>query len=360
MNFFLKNLSYVKDSVLSRLCLTIVMLLILSGCDPAMLPTPPPGPDTPVLPDSASLISDINDFDIPPDTQQVNEPETSAVLSVIINTTNARANIRGEPSLNSPVTAKGEPGAVYQVISKSADDTWWQICCIPGPNDAEGAATEYAWISDSVVEVADYEDSVVLDTATLYPLFTENMDSRWSVDWICGSDRCEVNQCEANVYARVYDYPNQSWLPVEHRVIWDETCFSEDSWVFEIDQYNGSERTGQYNQNFLYSYWIGKDPGTPNGVYSLDDGRNMAVWCSGPYTVEIDEGDGWTTVYEGETCHEVKTGMLVLLDYTKRWLFTGEFDGEAYERAYFGDSEQLTQYLTYTNADLLLVQPKTP
>ena len=336
------------------------MLLILSGCDPALLPTPPPGPETPVLPDSASLISDINDFDVPSTTERQATPENSAVLSVIIKTTNARANIRGEPSLNSPVTAKGEPGTVYQVISKSADDTWWQICCVPGPNDAEGAATEYAWISDSVVRVANYEESVVLDTATLYPLFTESMDSRWNVDWICGSDRCEVNQCKANVYARVYDYPNQSWLPVEHRVIWDETCFSEDSWVFEIDQYNGSERSGQYNQNFLYSYWIGKDPGEPNGVYSLEDGRNMAVWCSGPYTVEIDEGDGWTTVYEGETCHEVKTGMLVLLDYTKRWLFTGEFDGEAYERAYFGDSEQLTQALTYTNADLLLVQPKAP
>jgi hypothetical protein len=40
------------------------------------------------------------------------------------------------------------------------------------------------------------------------------------------------------------------------------------------------------------------------------------------------------------------------MNYTKRWLFTGEFEGETYDRAYFGDSEELEQRLVETNADL--------
>ena len=46
----------------------------------------------------------------------------------------------------------------------------------------------------------------------------------------------------------------------------------------------------------------------------------------------------------------------MLLNYTKRWLFTGEFDGNTYDRAYFGDSEALQQTLDDTNLELLLVE----
>ena len=79
------------------------------------------------------------------------------------------------------------------------------------------------------------------------------------------------------------------------------------------------------------------------------------VYCTGPEKVEIEEGGGWTTVYEGNTCHDVETGMLVYMNYVKRWLFSGDFEGKTYDRAYFGDSERLVQQLTDTTAPVALV-----
>jgi hypothetical protein len=147
-------------------------------------------------------------------------------------------------------------------------------------------------------------------------------------------------------------------LTVEHEVIWDETCFATDSWIFDVNQFTGQERTGEYGENFLYGYWLGANPGAANGAYELPNGEVVAVWCSGPHTVEIEEGSGWTTVYEGNTCHDVRTGMLTLLSYNKRWLFTGEFEGQSYERAYFGDNETLRQRLVDTNVEMQFVLGK--
>jgi hypothetical protein len=72
--------------------------------------------------------------------------------------------------------------------------------------------------------------------------------------------------------------------------------------------------------------------------------------------VETQEEGGYVAAYEGKACHEVKSGMLVLLAYTKRWLFSGEHNGEKYDRAYFGDYEALEQRLDSTNADMLVVK----
>ena len=49
--------------------------------------------------------------------------------------------------------------------------------------------------------------------------------------------------------------------------------------------------------------------------------------------------------------------MLVLLSYTKRWLYTGEFDGNTYDKAYFGDNETLVQRLSDTNVEMAEVVP---
>ncbi len=50
--------------------------------------------------------------------------------------------------------------------------------------------------------------------------------------------------------------------------------------------------------------------------------------------------------------------MIVLLSYNKRWLFTGKYQGQSYDHAYFGDSETLEQKLTNTNINLFWVQKK--
>jgi len=44
------------------------------------------------------------------------------------------------------------------------------------------------------------------------------------------------------------------------------------------------------------------------------------------------------------------------LTYTKRWLYSGEYEGQQYERAYFGDYETLDQHLVDTNVELFYIE----
>ncbi|MEZ4861793.1 MAG: SH3 domain-containing protein [Caldilineaceae bacterium] len=304
--------------------------------------TIPPAPDT-----FGGLVKPITDYVLPAPT-----PTTEPDTTVIVATNGARANVRGGPGLNFPIIAKANPGDSFQVVGKSDDDQWWEICCVPGDTGASDAEAN-GWLANSVVRLAGDGDVPVTEK-----LLDQDLQVKWEVDWHCGSERCEVKQCNATVEANVGRAPAQQSLAIEHQVTWDDTCFATDSWVFDVNQFSGKERTGEYENNFLYGYWLGRDPGQANGVYTLPDGSNIAVWCAGPHTVEIEEGGGWTTVYEGNTCHDVRTGMLVLLSYNKRWLFTGDFEGQSYERAYFGDNESLQQQLVETNVELATVEQR--
>jgi hypothetical protein len=300
-------------------------------------------------------IADLNDYILP-----TPEPTTEPELTVIVDTGGARANIRSGPGTEFPIVGKANSNQALKVLSRSEDNGWWQICCIS--TDAAGNATPASqngedtsgWIANSVVRPSGEGDAVAVSR----PVFGPDLSADWSVDWKCGSERCEVKSCSADVQAKVSRPANQQLLPIEHQVVWDDACFDTDSWVFDVNQFTGQENTGEYKDNFLYSYWLGHNPGVANGVYQLDDGKAAEVYCSGPHQVEVEEGGGWTTVYEGNTCHDMRTGMLVYLSYNKRWLFTGEFEGETYNRAYFGDFETLEQKLVKTNAELAFVEPK--
>lgn len=290
---------------------------------------------------------DIADVDLP-----TPEPVIVPDVSARVITEGSRANVRSGPSLDAPIVAKANPGDDFSVVGVSSDGEWWQICCVRGPADDDGEATESAWLATVVVEVDGNADAV----PAVAPLFPEELTAQWHVNWECGSERCEVPQCDATITAAATEEGDQQWLEVEHSVEWADDCFDADSWVFEVDRYTGRERSGTFVDNFLYNYWLGVQPGPVTNVYTLDDGRQVAVWCSGPQEFELPESDGWTTVYEGSTCHDVRTGELVTLNYTKRWLYTGSFDGQNYERAYFGDFETLEQYLIDSNAELSFVE----
>ncbi|MEZ4677912.1 MAG: SH3 domain-containing protein [Caldilineaceae bacterium] len=305
-----------------------------------------PPPDT-----FGGLVSSISSYRLPSPTAT---PEADNTPTVVVNTNGARANIRSGPGLNFPIIAKGEAGAAFEVVSRSEDEAWWQICCVENATITADVTSGNGWVAASVVRLAGDDEAV----AVAQQLLTQDLESTWNVDWQCGSDRCEVKSCSATVQAKVNQAPSQQLLAVDHEVTWDDTCFATDSWVFDVNQFTGEERTGEYENNFLYGYWLGSEPGPANGAYTLPNGEVAAVWCAGPHTVEIEEGGGWTTVYEGNTCHDVRTGMLVLLSYNKRWLFTGEFEGQDYERAYFGDNETLQQRLVDTNVDLFFVEKR--
>ncbi len=352
--------------------LCVALLLLLAGCDdfaiPTVEPTPTPEPSRPAASDR--LRTDISGLNL----EQSLEEEVTSISATVI-TEGARANVRSGPGLGFPIIAKGEPGTVYDVLGRSEDGEWYQICCVDPAGQAvradeeveteEGAATldqpvneliEPAWLSQSVVQLSDD----VSNLPTQDSVFTSDLSASWSVDWSCESERCEPKACGAIIAAVTNSAPADQWLQINHEVEWDESCFSTDSWSFEVNRFTGRERSASIEDNFLYSYWLGASPGSVNSVFTLEDGREIAVWCSGTYEVELEEGGGWTTVYEGNTCHDVRTGMMVYISYLKRWLFTGEYEGKEYPpRSYFGDFERLEQALIDTTADLYFVNEET-
>ena len=253
---------------------------------------------------------------------------------------------------------KADPGEVFELVGKSQDGRWVQLA-VPAKRTPDGKA-QNAWVSAELVKLGTGEIPVVAASTTVSGLLASDLSTDWQVAWSCTSERCAIKQCTADVTAKVNRQPTAGYLPVEHTVTWADDCFSTDAWTFDVDAATGKERNNEAAENFLYGYWLGAEPGKANGVYPLsDDGKKGdMVYCAGPHKVEIEEGGGWTTVYEGNTCHDVKTGMLVYMNYTKRWLFSGDYEGKTYERAYFGDAEKLEQRLVETNAELAVVEKK--
>ncbi len=331
-----------QSKLVAFLLPVFIMLMILTSCTAPVAQSAAPKP----LDGFNGLVDATASYQLPtpPPTPKPNS-------SLTVDTEGLRANIRSGPGTNFAILTKANAGEVFQIVAKSEDGNWWQICCVQG---SDGGAKVNGWIAASVVKLGGSASGVDVSKPVLNPKLT----AQWAVDWQCGSDRCEIKQCKATVEAKVSRAPSQQMLSIDHQVTWDKECFAQDSWVFEVNQFTGQERTGNYKDNFLYSYWLGQQPGAPNGVYKFADGANNLVYCAGPQKVEIDEGEGWTTVYEGNTCHDVRTGMLVYLTYTKRWLYTGEYQGQKYDKAYFGDFETLEQKLVKTNVDLMLVKKK--
>lgn len=335
--------------IFGALCLVI---LVIAGCTTAAgLPIAA----MPAAQDFGGVIQSALLYSLPPTPTPVPADES---LNVVVTTQGSRANVRSAPDLNSAIVAKADPGEVFKVLGKSEDEAWWQICCVQGANDEDGNPTTEGWLSNSVAELAGEDDAVAV--ASSEPVLNDDLSAKWDVSWTCDSEegRCTVDKCDAVVSAAVNRTGDDQYIPVEYQVEWADKCFDTDSWVLQVDPQTGEERTGAYKDNFLYAYWAGANEKDTSGVFPYGDKQGIVVACKGPQTVEIEEGEGWTSVYEGVTCHDKNTGMLVYMDYAKRWLFTGEFDGKQYERAYFGDTEKLQQKLVDSNVDLFLVNKR--
>ena len=224
-------------------------------------------------------------------------------------------------------------------------------------------AWETAWVSAELVQIGGKGDIKVVKTGP--PLLPSDLTATWNVDWSCRAtpaDRCNTagkTACKATVAAGVTQAAGQQYLPVELTGKWDDpACGANQVWTFEVDPYTGKDRNGDGATDFLASYWIGQNPGDAIGVFPIDDKRGVLVYCSGPHEQEIPEVDGWVIAQEGYTCHDVKTGMLVYIAYSNKYLFTGTVEGKEYDRAYFGDITKLEQRLSATNADLSFVEKR--
>ncbi len=339
-------------------CLLLLpALLLLSGCaaSTANLQALAPAAQAPAPQGVEGVVAPLTDYALVSSPLATPSPTPAAQEKqyVTVATQGVRANLRGGPATTFEIVTKVNPGASLELLGQSEDKRWYQVAA-PG---AAGEPAKEAWISADLVRLGGSAADVPV-LATGDALLPADLTANWKVDWSCNSDRCDVKQCSADVLAQVTRPINNGYLPVEHKVTWADECFNTDAWTFDVDQLTGQERSGEAKDNFLYGYWLGAKPGDANGVLPLDTKRGVVVYCSDPQKVEIEEGGGWTTVYEGNTCHDVRTGMLVYMNYTKRWLYTGEFEGKTYDRAYFGDSEKLEQKLVDTNIDLEFADKK--
>jgi hypothetical protein len=324
----------------TQLLLVVLSAFFLSACVTA-LPVAESSGLAAIVP--GERISDITNFRLP-----TPEPVIVPDVSAEIITDDARANVRSGPALDAPIVAKANPGDTFEVTGRSADGEWWQICCVAGPADEGDEATEPAWVSSVVIELEGNADAVPV----IEPLLPSDLQANWKVEWACGSERCEVKECVGDIHAEVAEGEAEQWLQVEHNVTWTDSCFEDDEWVFEVDRFSGQERSGAFVDDFRYNYWLGTQPGPVTNIFTADDGTQVAVWCGAEQEFDVPVGDGWTNSIQGYTCHDVQTGEMVYITYTTRWLYTGEYEGQNYERAYFGDYETLEQYLVDTNAEL--------
>lgn len=343
------------------------MLLTLAGCaaSAANMPATAPLADAALPPTINDAIEPLDAY-FSPETETTSPlptptatPESGEQLRITI-ISQIRANVRSGPGTSFEIVAKANPGLTFDVLGRSEDGNWYQVATnVGGITAVDGQSAETGWVATELVRIAGEGDApIVAAPAGSSPLFTPELSAKWMVNWQCDSERCQIKQCDAEVDATVNRQPNGGFLPVEHTVTWNDACFSTDSWTFEVNQATGKERTGEADQNFLYGYWAGAKPGDAIGVFPFDGNEGIEVYCSGPHSVEIEEGGGWTTIYQGNTCHDVNTGLLVYMNYTKRWLYTGDYDGKTYARAFFGDIEKLEQRLIDANAPLALVVKK--
>jgi hypothetical protein len=74
----------------------------------------------------------------------VDDPPRAVVSSPLV-------NLRSEPSLDSEVVATVERGAEFEIVGRSGDAEWWQVCC------REGQAV---WIARTLVDTDGAVDSI--------------------------------------------------------------------------------------------------------------------------------------------------------------------------------------------------------
>lgn len=223
------------------------------------------------------------------------------------------------------------------MVGSNEDQTWWRVCCVdnrPG------------WVSGSAVRIQGDREAVSVSP----PLLPDDLQATWAVHWECHAEGCPQEECFGESRAEALRVRTVRWLEVKREATWQGECGEKEDWLTEVDRYSGQEKRIPEDPPLFY-IWEGADPGPENRTIELL-GRTLSLWCTDTRTREVDQGDGWTVVYEGQACYDREAGVLVTLQYTKRWLFTGTFDGRTYERAYFGDYEVYRQILTDTNAPL--------
>jgi hypothetical protein len=246
-------------------------------------------------------------------------------------------NVRTGPGLEFEVLSTAARGQTFAVIGRNADQTWWHVCCVDG---------QRGWVSDSVVTVQGDRGAVPVS----HPLLPDDLTASWAIRWTCHAEGCAYEQCLGDSQAEALRVRTPRWLEVKRIATWQDECGKKEDWLVQIDRYTGKEARVPVGAPLFY-IWEGAEPGPENRRIELLD-RTLSLWCTETRTREAPQTEGWTVLYEGKACYDRAAGILVTLEYTKRWLFSGTIGGQTYDRAYFGDYEVYQQILTGTNMPL--------
>jgi len=258
----------------------------------------------------------------------------TATLPVTVEIKSATANLRGGPGTEFDVVSTAVQGKRLPVIGRNADGSWWQVCCVEG---------KPVWVNDSVVTLLGARDVVPVSS----PLMPDKLEATWAIHWVCSAEGCPQPECFGESKAQTLQVRDVRWLEVKREATWPDQCGKKEDWLVQVDRYSGQETLAPTNPPLFYM-WMGANPGPENRTLE-HLGRTLSLWCTDTRTREVKQAGGWTIVIEGQACYDRGSGVLVTMEYTKRWLFTGTTNGQSYERKYFGDNEVYQQILVGTN-----------
>lgn len=247
-----------------------------------------------------------------------------------------QANLRGGPGLAFDVLATARQGDALNVYGSDAAQNWWQVCC---------AAGQAGWISRTIVRFEGDPQAVPLAG----PLLPDDLSASWAMRWECHGRGCQQEVCTGQSQAAAQRVTGERWLEVQRNALWDDACGEPEEWLTQVDRYTGRERAA--GSAPLFNIWQGANPGPANRSVVLA-GVPLALWCTETRKQETPQAGGWTAAFEGQACYDTQSGVLALMQYVKRWLFTGAANGQTFEREYFGDYEVIQQVLLETNAPL--------
>lgn len=293
-------------------------------------PTPPSTPT--VAPTAAALTTTVPLTATPPVAAAI-----TVTAGVTLEVRAASGNLRSGPGTEFDILATTSKGRRYAVMGRNAEGTWWQICCV---NDRP------AWIADSLATISGDRNRVPIRL----PLMPDQLEATWAMHWLCYGEGCPQAECVGQSKAQALQVRNVRWLEVKRHSTWENNCGKEEDWLVQVDRYSGQEARVAAEPPLFY-VWQGADPGPENRTIA-HLGRTLSLWCTGTRTREVPQSGGWTALFEGQACYDRASGLLVTLEYVKRWLFTGTIEGKKYERQYFGDYEVYQQILVNTNVPL--------
>jgi len=269
-------------------------------------------------------------------------PQPEAFVRV---TGNVRVNVRSGPGLAWEPFTTIPPGQDFRITGTNDARSWWRICCVDG--DKTG------WVSGQVVTARGELDAIPVILLVL----PEDLSTTWRIRWECYSPGCKFDVCEGQSVAKVRKVLNERWLEIERKATWEGQCGEPSTWILQVDRYSGEERPLPGGEPLFRFFEGWANLGEANRTFARDE-EKIPMWCTAPRSREEERGDGWTVIFEGEACYDLRSGMLFTISYTKRWLFTGTFEGKQYERQYFGDYEVYEQTLKETNVALSPPQKK--